>query len=227
MAVRLGFGLCWTRLRGPAALLLLALAALFVVIVALLERAIVPSKAVDRTLLGAVFGVALPLLAYAAAERATEGRRLQDATLPLVRHGADGRSVAIGFTLGLAVSLAVVGSILAALAVVAVRGLGDPGLGSDLGTSAGIGAAAGITYAAWFALGSTWGKRGGGRAWALGLDWLFGAGKAAVAVIWPRSHVRTLAGLESAVGWTANGAWLALLILTALYASVVLIRARR
>ena len=180
-----------TRLGAGAlsALLLVALAGR-------LERLEGPAGAADRTLAGAAFGIAVPLMVYAFLSRALAAGRLSDSVLVLGRHGADRRAAAAGLLASVAMASAVAGVLVASLAVFAARGASDPALASDIATSLGIGLMAGIGYACWLGLGSAVGPSGGGRFWALGLDWLLGAGTTALAATWPRSHIRNLLGAE-------------------------------
>ena len=54
-------------------------------------------------------------------------------------------------------------------------------------------------YALYFGAASLLGKRGGGRKWALIIDFVLGAGSSALAAPWPRGHVRNLLGGEPVV----------------------------
>jgi hypothetical protein len=200
-----------------------AVAAGLVVIGGLVERREDLVHAADRALIGPVFGIALPVLAYVALARASDGRRLDVALEALARHGANRRAAIFGAVLAAALALGAAGILLASLGVVSARGLGDPRLFGDLATSSAIGLGAGACYACWFALGSQLGAAGGGRIWALVLDWLFGTGTTALAVAWPRAHLRNLLGADPVLGlpqWSALVA-LSALALACLAASVL------
>jgi hypothetical protein len=117
--------------------------------------------------------------------------------------------------------------LLALSAVIATRFPADPRLGADLLACSWIALVAGAAYAAWFALGSTLGRSGGGRGWALVLDWLFGAGASLAALPWPRGHTRNLLGAEPVLGMPQWSATVALFLLGLLYAVVSVVRSPR
>jgi hypothetical protein len=178
-------------------------AALFVATAALLEKRLAAEGAVDATLTGAVFGWTIPLLAYAAVARVSLYGRLDDGAVDLVRHGADRRAVVASFVLMTAARVSVVGALLSALGVL-ISSVGEASaIRADALTSAWIGALGGAAYVAWFALGSLWGKRGRGRLLSLVLDWVLGATASAIAVPWPRAHLRSLLGGELVIGLPA------------------------
>lgn len=212
------------RLRRVSTLVALIAAALFVMVAALIERRLGPAAAVDRTLVGAVFGLVLPLLAYLALDRVTETQRLDRALVVIARHGGQRRLAALGLVAACALALAVAGAALAALAVVAARGGGDPGLVRDMLASSWVGVLGGASYAAWFALGSTLGRRGGGRVWALLVDWVFGSGATLFAMAWPRGHLRNLLGAEPVLGMPQWAGLSALIVLGFGYVAVTLWR---
>ncbi|MEB2311862.1 MAG: hypothetical protein OZ921_17065 [Sorangiineae bacterium] len=178
-----------TRLRRASSLLATLVAFALVALDAALERRVAGRAATDHALVGAVFGVAIPLLAYLTSERVSGGARLDDSLDALARHGANRRGLALGALALSAALMATAGALLAAEATWLTGG-------SDARLSAGLGALAGALYAAWFGAASTFGRRGGGRAWALALDWLLGSGAAASALPWPRGHLRNLLGAE-------------------------------
>jgi hypothetical protein len=186
--------LATSRLQRRASLVALLLAAGLVAAAALLERHSAALDAADHTLVGAVFGVAVPVLGYLIVERAADSRRLGESLDEIARHGANRRIAALGL-LGVCAALsAVAAALLALLGVTVARGLSDAGLAPDLLASAWIGAAAGFAYTCWFALGSSFGRRGGGRFWALCVDWVLGSTTTVVAAPWPRGHIRNLLG---------------------------------
>lgn len=195
------------RLKRASTAVAIAAAMLLVVIAALLERDSAALGAADRALAGGTFGIAFPLLCYVVVTRAVDGRNVDASLLSLARHGVDRRSSTLGLFVVTAGLLVVLGALLAATAVLVARGIGDAGVWGDLLRSASIGAGAGAAYAPLFLFGSTFGKFGGGRAWALGLDWILGSGATALAAPWPRSHVRSLLGAGPVLGmpqWTAS-----------------------
>jgi hypothetical protein len=191
-----GVSLSVARLRRPAATIAPMVALVFVLVAALLHRRVAPARAADHALVAAVFGLALPLLAYVTLTQLTSGARLEAALVPVARHGGNRRLSVAGVVLTASVWLAALGGVLAAVAVLCARGPSDPKLMSDLLSSTWLGALGGACYAAWFSLGSMLGKAGGGRLALLLLDWLLGAGSTALAAPWPRGHLRNLLGSE-------------------------------
>lgn len=189
-----GARLAGSRLGRRTSLVAPTIAVGLVIAAALLERRSAALDAADHALVGAVFGVAVPVLGYLIMERSADGRRLDEALDELARCGADRRGAALGLLAACAAATAAAATALALLGVVTARGLADPGLGADLLSSAWIGAAAGVAYTCWFALGSCFGRRGGGRFWALALDWVLGSATTVVAAPWPRGQIRNLLG---------------------------------
>jgi len=202
------------RLLKPGSIVGISLALLAVVMVSLLQRRATPHLAADRALTGVVFGFALPLLAYGTVARVLDGSRVDAAVAELARHGASRRSAATGFAAVLVVALAAMGAVLAAVCVIVTRAPADPRLFSDLVTSSWIGVLAGTAYAGSFLVASTVGAKGGGRFWLLVLDWVLGAGTTAVALPWPRGHVRNLLGAEPVMTMPQWSASVALVLLT-------------
>lgn len=223
----LGCAMAADRLRGRFGAVALSTVAAFVLAVALLERQAVPHGAATRTLLGAVFGLAMPLFVYAATSRVCGGRRLDTALYALARHGADRRACALGAVATLAAGAALAFAALAALSVVAARGTSDPALVRDALTSAWIAALGAASYASWFALGSTAGQAGGGRFAALLADWLLGTATTALAFPWPRGHLRNLLGAEPVLRMSQSQASLTLCFLASGYLLLALLRSRR
>lgn len=161
---------------------------------ALLTRREGASHGADRVLLGAYAGLALPLLTYSVVGTVVGGRSLPASIAPLVGFGASptrATLVSIGVC---AATCVLLGAALAATVALIAHGVADPPRGHDAATSAYAGALGGGAYAAWFSLGAVLGRRGGGRATLLVLDWVIGTGQGATALLSPRSHVRNLLG---------------------------------
>jgi hypothetical protein len=221
LSLSLGARLALRRSVTPRSALALAAALIIVVVAALLERRESPQHATDLTLVGALFGLVFPVLAYATLKAATAGRRLDDSVAELARHGAHRRSMVLGLTLACGAELAVVGALLAVAAVSVGRGAWD---GRDLLASSWIGIVAGFGYAAYFALGSSLGRRGGGRFWALALDWILGSGSGFFALPWPRGHIRNLLGSMPVLSMPQSAALAVLVALSTLHASAAMAR---
>lgn len=202
-------------------------AAAFVVLAALLERRWSADGAVDRVLMGAVFGWTIPLLAYSGVARVSGYGRLDDAANELSRHGADRRGTVACFVLMTAARVGVMGAVLAALAVLTASVGRASAVRADALTSAWIGALGGIAYVAWFSFASLWGKAGRGRFWALALDWVFGATTSLVAVPWPRAHLRSLLGGSLVWGLPAWQSSISLGLIGAVYFLACVFRVAR
>jgi len=202
------------------------MALIFVVVAALLQRRVSPTRAADHTLTAAVFGLALPLLAHATLTQLSGGSRLEAVLVPVARHGGSRRLGAAGLVLTAAAWLASLGGILAALAVLLTRGTADPKLVGDLLSSVWLGVLGGACYAAWFSLGSMVGASGGGRLLFLLLDWVLGSGSTALAAPWPRAHLRNLLGSEPVLHMPQWSALAAVLLLTVVCGTWAVLRTR-
>ena len=223
--VRVGLSLARERLRGASALLVVALSLVVVFAVGVLERRASAQRAADDTLTIAVFGLALPVLAYLLSERVCAGQRLSRSVDAVARYGSNRRAALLGLLLASAVTMALLSALLTVVALLGARLPTDPGLYRELRSSLGIALLAGSVYALWFAAAAAFGQRGGGRKWALIFDFVFGAGSSALALPWPRAHVRNLLGGEPPVGWSQGSAWLALTVIAVLCVGLSVARA--
>jgi len=161
---------------------------------AALERRAAPLHAVDATLAGAVFGLCIPLVAFAIVSRASTHGKVEDSVWPVARLGMDRRAAVLGLLSGAAFSSALLAGALAFSGVLLGAAKVDAGILRDATQSAWIGALGGAVYVAWFGLGSLFGRAGGGRYVALAVDWIAGGTTTAFAVPWPRAHLRSLIG---------------------------------
>lgn len=185
-----------------------------------------PTVAADVSL-GIAFGTCLPLVAYALVARSSMQGRLDDAVRSLTRHGANRRSAVLGVVARTGLHVSAVGAILGLFGVAAARGQLNSAALTDALIAAWIGAIGGVAYTAWLSLGSLFGRSGGGRFLALLLDFSVGAGSSAVAVPWPRSHVRSLIGGDLVLGMPAWESSLLLAALAAVYVLFCLVRVPR
>jgi hypothetical protein len=208
-----GATLARERLRGVTPLLVLALSACAVYALAVLERQSSAYSAADSALEGPVFGFALPILAYLVSERVCDGQRLDRSLDSVARYGADRRHALLGLLLVSALTMAFVSAVLTVLALLGAHSLHDADLGRDLCTSSAIALVTGAVYALAFSAASLFGKRGGGRKWALILDFVLGAGGSALAAPWPRGHARNLLGGAPVLELSQSGAWVALAVI--------------
>jgi hypothetical protein len=148
----------------------------------------------DHVLIDTYGALVLPLLAYVIVGAVLGWQSLRASTAPLVAFGAaPGRTAAASIAVATAACAAVGAAVAAAVAAVA-HGVADPPLLRDAGLSAYAGALGGAAYAAWFALGASFGKRGGGRALLLVVDWILGGAGGAGALLTPRAHLRNILG---------------------------------
>ena len=149
----------------------------------------------DHVLLGSFGSIVVPFLAFATVSSVLANEGLSEAIRPIVSLGASPARVAFATVLtAMLVSAAATGLLSTLVVVIA----GSPHLGSDLAASLWISALAGACYAAWFSLGSTFGRRGTGRATFLVIDYLFGATTGAtsstIALFTPRGNLHSLLG---------------------------------
>jgi hypothetical protein len=191
-----------------------------VTVVSALERRSDPSWASDHALSGAAFGIALPLLALAVVRRLCDEQRLDAAVDVFARHGANRRRAVLYLLASATAVLALAGLLLVVAALAVAHPSGSNGFWADTATSSWIMLLAAWAYAACLAVGSSFGKRGGGRFWFLGLDWVLGSGSAFAAVPWPRGHIRNLLGAEPVLDWS-QGTALACLLVLAVTATLV------
>jgi hypothetical protein len=93
--------------------------------------------------------------------------------------------------------------------------------------SAYAGLLGGAGYGAYFTLGASFGKRGGGRGVFLFLDFIFGSGSGAIAALFPRPHLKNILGGAAPLEMSARASAIVLLVLIALYVGGAANRARR
>ena len=208
--VRIGMALARERLRGASAPVVLFLSGAALFAIGVLERQSDAESAPDDALSGAAFGIALPLLAYLVSERVCAGQRLERSVDGVARYGTNRRAALLGVLLASALCTALGSALLTVAALLGAHATHSPSLASDLRTSVGIALIAGLVYALYFGAASVLCKRGGGRKWALIVDFVLGAGGSALAAPWPRGHVRNLLGGAPVVELSQASAWLAL-----------------
>jgi len=213
--------------RTPRAWLPLAAWTMLGVAMALLARSEHAPNGADHVLVGAFGALVVPLLAYAIVGGAIGGGSLRASVAPTVAFGAPPARSA-GVTVGFAVLVATVlcaglGAVLAALA----HGVDDPPLVRDILVSAYAGALGGAAYAALFAMGASFGRRGGGRTVLLVTDWLLGANSTALALLTPRGHLRNVLGGAPPWGLGERGSAIALVALALVFAVAAVRRTRR
>jgi hypothetical protein len=174
--------------------------------------------AANRALEGSAFGLVIPLLVFALVVATIGPVRLDDAASPIARFGHSRRSVAAGITLSAMALGAVSAAVLGAVSAIAAHDPTALPAAADALAAAWIGALTGSAYAAFFALGATFGRRGGGRLFTLALDFLLGATGSAAAVVLPRAHALNLLGAEPPLHLGQPASAIALGALSAVFA---------
>jgi hypothetical protein len=130
-------------------------------------------------------------------------------------------------TVGIAVvGCASIGAVLAAVVALVAHGEGDPAAAADALASAYAGVLGGAAYGAWFAMGASLGRRGGGRTVLLVADWLLGAGTSPLALLAPRAYLRCLLGGPGPMDLNGRASSAAIVALGIVCALVALQRAR-
>jgi hypothetical protein len=167
----------------------------------------------DRVLTSVYGALALPFVACAIARAACAGKSMLSATASLVAFGAHPRRAALVTLLVGASVTALFGACLAALVAIVAHGSSDPPAAGDALVSAYVGGLGGAAYAAWFSLGTTVGRRGGGRLLLLAGDWLLGESHSSIALVTPRSHLRNLLGGSPPDGISERTSALVMLVL--------------
>jgi hypothetical protein len=175
-----------------------------------------------------IFGqLALPLLSFTIVGAVLGGDGLARAARPFVAFGAPPPRMALAIVGVAVVATALVAGILGAAVAALAHGASDPPLARDALTSAWVGGLGGAAYAALFGFGASFGKRGGGRAVALVLDWVLGSGTGAAGIPTPRAHVRSLLGGDAVMGLSGRASALLLVGIVLLFCGLATARTRR
>lgn len=158
------------------------------------EKALDPAGSATRALEQIAFGFLVPLAAFGAVGAAIGPRRLDDAAAPLARFGMSRRQAALGLVLASTIAAALVACALAVATALFAHDPSAPPLAEDLASSAWIGLLAGAAYGALFALGATFGARGGVRTVILVADFVVVGSTGVAAALSPRAHALNLIG---------------------------------
>jgi hypothetical protein len=186
-----GAALARQRIGAPV-LAVALLGALVAAAMGAVERGHGPVGAPDRSVL-VVARLVVPLVSFAICGAVLGRVRLGDSAWCVARFGVPRRTVTLGLVGG-AMAACAAAAALAVLAALAAAYGGGPGLAHDAVATGWIAALGGASYAACLAVGHGMLRLGRGRFLVLGLDFLFGVGEGALAVIWPRSHLESLLG---------------------------------
>ncbi len=163
--------------------------------VAFTARAQRAAHGADHVLVETYGALVLPLVAYVVVGAVVASRSLRASTEALVALGAAPARAAFAAVAVGAVASAALGAGLGGIVALVAHGISDPPIWHDAALSAYAGALGGAAYAAWFSLGASFGRRGGGRALFLLADWVLGAAASgAGAAACPRGHLRNLLG---------------------------------
>jgi hypothetical protein len=182
-------------LRTPRAWLALGFWLAIALVPAALERMRATGHGADHALLGFYSSIALPFVAYSVLSAVLGKDGLVTSGIALTNFGAPPFRVALHTVTIAVVASALIGGALGAVVAVVGHGPLDPPLSSDATLFAfGAGALGGGAYAAFFAVGASFGARGFGRSILLIVDWLFGTSSDTSALLVPRAHVRNLLG---------------------------------
>ncbi len=180
----------------------------------------------DHVLVGALGALVLPLLAFAVVGGVLGGTSLRNAVAPAVSFGASPASTAlVTVTLALVVTTVLSASLSGVVAVVA-HGIDDPPLSRDVVASMYAGALGGAAYAALFSMGASMGRRGGGRALLLVVDWVLGSNRTVLALVTPRAHLRNLLGGAPPYALAERTSAVLLVVLALLFVLVAVRRTR-
>jgi hypothetical protein len=193
---------------------------------AVAARAHGSAHAADQLLIGLFAGYVLPLLAYALVGATLGAPSLGASGAALTAFGASRVRVAVVSVLVAMGATAIASAIIAAGVALLGHGSGDPPLARDALASAYAGCLGGAAYASLFSMGSTFGKRGGGRAVLLVVDWILG-GVDGLSLPLPRGHVRNVLGGSAPLEWSQRASAIALGVLAVAYAATAVIRAAR
>jgi hypothetical protein len=181
----------------------------------------------SHVLLGVFGRVVLPLMTYAIVGAAIGPRSLRASVAPLVAFGASPIAAGTGVIAVAAIASAACGAALAATVAAIAHGPGDPARAFDAAASAYAAGFGGAAYAALFALGAAFGRRGGGRAAFLFADALLGAQTGAAALLVPRGHLRNLLGGAPPMNLPEPASAVALALLAIAFTALALRRVRR
>lgn len=195
--------------------------------VAAVSRAQGAPNGADHALSGAFGAVVLPLLAYSVVGGALGARSLASSASPVASFGAP-RALFAALTVAFAALVtALLAAGLGATVAMLAHGVDDPPRTADALATAYVGALGGASYAAFFAFGAAFGRRGGGRPVLLVADWLLGAMGGPLAALSPRGHVASLLGGPPCASLSGRASAVLLVVLALAWTSLAVARVRR
>jgi hypothetical protein len=172
-----------------------------------------------RLLGGVVFGLVLPLLAFAVSGRLGGGvRELMLASW--ARYGGNRQGYALGRQALAALLTAAIAALLALLALGLGSATAAPGHELPLSFANALAVVwvavlGSFTYIAAFAVAQAYAGNTGRALFLIG-DWVFGTGTGLLALPWPRAHLGVLLGSRAPLGLTARDSALCLLAIALL-----------
>ena len=214
-------------LRGPRARANLAAWFGLAIALAISTRARGLTHGADLVLLDAFGAIVLPLLAFGLVGGLVGSGSFAAGIAPLAAFGARPVLAAAATLTVVVASCTAAGGVLAAVVALLAHGSGDPPVVSDALASAYAGSLGGAAYASFFALGSSFGRSGGGRALFLVLDWIVGAFGGVVSLATPRAHLRNVLGGVGPMGLSGAASAGTLVLLAAIFLGCTLLRSRR
>jgi hypothetical protein len=203
--------------RAPRAWLVLGFWVAISVLPAVLERVRATGHGADHALLGFYSSIAVPFIAYSLLSAILGRDGLATSGIALANFGAPPSRVAVHTVTLAVVTSAILSGALGALVDVIGHGPLDPPLAQDALFAFGAGALGGGAYAAFFAVGASFGTRGYGRSILLVVDWLFGTSSDTSALLVPRAHVRNLLGGVAPVDVSGRTSVIVLLAMIAFF----------
>jgi hypothetical protein len=222
--MRAGFESGIRNTTAPRPLLGALFTLVVVALIAFAERQAGVFGAANRALEDMVFGLLLPFVLLYVSSRVSGSRRLEDAATPIARFGFSRRAVALGMIGASMVAGGALAAAAAAETALIAHDVTAPPAALDAFNCAWIGALTGAAYAGLFALGSTFGSRGGGRFWALGLDFVLGATSGIAAILVPRAHAQNLLGGEPPLMLAQPASAVLLAVLAIVFTALALAR---
>jgi len=180
--------------------------------------------ATGRALEGQVYGFILPIALLWISARVLEPRRLDASTSPLARFGVSRRAVALGLIAASMLAGALIAAVASVITALLAHDPTAPSLTLDAVTCAWIGVLTASAYGALFAVGATFGAKGGGRYWALGFDFLFGSTSGVAALFMPRAHAHNLLGGEPPLLFSQPASAAMLVVIAAAFTILALAR---
>lgn len=217
-------GLPFRRIvRVPRVLVTVLAWAAFAILVAVVERRHAGSQGADLVLPEIFGSIVVPFLVFALVGAAVTSSSLRVALRPLTALGANGSRAALVTIVVVAIAAAVICAGLGA-GLVPLSGSPAP-IRGDVIASAWVSALGGATYACFFSLGATFGRKGAGRIAFLVVDWLLGSTDG-LELVTPHAHLRNLLG-GAAIAHVSQTASAIVLVAMALVCAAVAVRRAR